>query len=160
MAVCPGQIRLQGLVPVETGGAWKPEPTNPLYFLVREEQMALPLYPQFGTSPNVYYIPPRWVPRPYLKQMFGPGVDAAIAAYERPSRTAQAVLQLFRASPMLVIDFAVLTGEQVFEINVNGEPLEVFNDTVVGYGKDGEELVRVSVIEEQFERPVQFLNSI
>ena len=160
MAVCPGQIRLQGLVPVETGGAWKPEPTNPLYFLVREEQMALPLYPQFGTSPNVYYIPPRWVPRPYLKQMFGPGVDAAIAAYERPSRTAQAVLQLFRASQMIVFDFEVLKGEKVFEINVNGEPLEVFNDTVVGYGKDGEELVRVSVIEEQFERPVQFLNSI
>jgi nitrate reductase beta subunit len=160
MAVCPGQIRLQGLVPVETGGAWKPEPTNPLYYLVREEQMALPLYPQFGTSPNVYYIPPRWVPRPYLKQMFGPGVDAAIAAYERPSRTAQAVLQLFRASQMIVFDFEVIKGEKVFEINVNGEPLEVFNDTVVGYGKDGEELVRVSVIEEQFERPVQFLNSI
>ena len=160
MAVCPGQIRLQGLVPVETGGAWKPEPTNPLYFLVREEQMALPLYPQFGTSPNVYYIPPRWVPRPYLKQMFGPGVDAAIAAYERPSRTAQAVLQLFRASQMIVFDFEVIKGEKVFEINVNGEPLEVFNDTVVGYGKDGEELVRVSVIEEQFERPVQFLNTI
>jgi nitrate reductase beta subunit len=160
MAVCPGQIRLQGLVPVDKTGAWKPEPTNPLYFLVREEQMALPLYPQFGTEPNVYYIPPRWVPRPYLRQMFGPGVDEAIAAYERPSRTAQAVLQLFRASQMIVFDFEVIKGEKVFEINVNGEPLEVFNDTVVGYGKDGEELVRVSVIEEQFERPIQYLNSI
>jgi len=160
MAVCPGQIRLQGLVRVEEDGAWKPEPTNPLYFLVREEKMALPLYPQFGTSPNVYYIPPRWVPRPYLRQMFGPGVDEALAAYERPSRTAQAVLQLFRASQMIVFDFDVIKGEKVFEINVDGEPLEVFNDTVVGYGKDGEELVRVSVIEEQFERPVQYLNSI
>jgi len=160
MAVCPGQIRLQGLVRVEEDGAWEPEPTNPLYYLVREEQMALPLYPQFGTSPNVYYIPPRWVPRPYLRQMFGPGVDEALAAYERPSRTAQAVLQLFRASQMIVFDFEVIKGEKVFEINVNGEPLDVFNDTVVGYGKDGEELVRVSVIEEQFERPVQFLNSI
>jgi nitrate reductase beta subunit len=160
MAVCPGQIRLQGLVPVDDGGAWKAEPTNPLYFLVREEQMALPLYPQFGTSPNVYYIPPRWVPRSYLKQMFGPGVDRALAAYERPSRTAQAVLQLFRASQVIVFSFEVIEGEKVFEMNVNGEPLEVFNDTVIGYGKDGEEIVRVSVVEEQFERPVEFLNSI
>jgi len=160
MAVCPGQIRLQGLLPVESDGALKAEPTNPLYFLIREEQMALPLYPQFGTGPNVYYIPPRWVPRSYLRQMFGPGVDQAIAAYERPSRTAQAVLQLFRASQTIVFSFEVLPGEKVYEINVNGEPLEVFNDTVVGYDKEGSELVRVSVVEEQFERPVQFLNSI
>ncbi len=160
MAVCPGQIRLQGLVPMNPDGTWRPEPTNPLYYLIREEQMALPLYPQFGTQPNVYYIPPRWVPRPYLRQMFGPGVDKAIAAYERPSRTAQAVLQLFRASQLIVFSFDVIEGEKVFEINVNGEPYEVFNDTVVGYGRDGAELVRVSVEEEQYERPVQFLNTI
>ncbi len=160
MAVCPGQIRLQGLVPVDSNDAWKPDPTNPLYYLIREEQMALPLYPQFGTAPNVYYIPPRWVPRDYLRQMFGPGVDRAIAAYERPSRTAQAVLQLFRASQTIVFSFDVIEGEKLFEINVKGQPLEVFNDTVVGYDRDGAEVVRVNVVEEQFERPVQFLNSI
>jgi nitrate reductase beta subunit len=160
MAVCPGQIRLQGLVPMNADGTWRAEPTNPLYYLIQEEQMALPLYPQFGTQPNVYYIPPRWVPRPYLRQMFGPGVDKAIAAYERPSRTAQAVLQLFRASQLIVFSFDVIEGEKVFEMNVNGEPYEVFNDTVVGYGRDGEELVRVSVEEEQYERPVQYLNTI
>ena len=38
----------------------------------RRSRSALPLYPQFGTEPNGYYIPPRWVPRPYLEQMFGP----------------------------------------------------------------------------------------
>ncbi len=38
-------------------------PTNPLYYLIRERQVALPLYPQFGTEPNGFYIPPRWVPR-------------------------------------------------------------------------------------------------
>ena len=160
MAVCPGQIRLQGLVPVNPDGTWKEEPTNPLYYLIHEEPMALPLYPQFGTQPNVYYIPPRWVPRQYLRQMFGPGVDRAIAAYERPSRTAQAVLQLFRASQLIVFSFDIIEGEKVFEMNVDGESYEVFNDTVVGYGRDGQELVRVSVEEEQYERPVQFLNSI
>ena len=145
---------------MEADGTWTPDPENPLYYLIREEQMALPLYPQFGTLPNIYYIPPRWVPRPYLRQMFGPGVDEAIAAYERPSRRAQAVLQLFRASQTIIYSFEVIEGEKLSEINVGGEPLEVFNDTVIGYGRDGQEVVRVSVQEHQYERPIQYLNSI
>ncbi len=160
MAVCPGQIRLQGLVEVAPDGTWVQAPDNPLYYLIREEPMAMPLYPQFGTSPNVYYIPPRWVPRQYLRQMFGPGVDDAVAAYERPSRRAQAVLQLFRVTQSIIFSFEVVEGPKVAEINVGGRPLEIFDDTVVGYGKDGEEVVRVNVREPQYERPAQYLNTI
>ena len=160
MASCPGQIRLQGLVPVDADGTWREEPNNPLYYLIREEQMALPLYPQFGTQPNVYYIPPRWVPREYLQQMFGPGVDKAIEAYTRPSRRAQAVLQLFRVSQRIIFSFDVIEGEKVSEVNVGGQALEVFNDTAVGFDRDGKEIVRVTVQEPFFERPVQFLNTI
>ncbi len=160
MTACPGQIRLQGLVEIDDGGEWISAPDNPLYYLVREEKMAVPLYPQFGTLPNVYYIPPRWVPRPYLRQMFGPGVDAAIAAYERPSRRAQAVLQLFRVSQAIIFKFEVVDGPKISEVKVNGQTLEVFNDTVIGYGRDGAELVRVTVQEPQYERPQQYLNSI
>jgi len=160
MAVCPGQIRLQGLVPVTETGAWVEDPDNPLYHLIRVAQVALPLYPQFGTQPNIYYIPPRWVPRPYLHQMFGPGVEEAIAGYERPTRRTQAVLQLFRVSQKIIFSFEVIDGEKVSEVNVNGRALEVFDDTVIGYGKDGEEIVRTSVIEAHFERPIQYLNTI
>jgi nitrate reductase beta subunit len=160
MTACPGQIRLQGLVKINDDGTWEHDPANPLYYLVREEQIALPLYPQFGTAPNVYYIPPRWVPRPYLRQMFGPGVGRAVAAYERPSRRAQAVLQLFRVSQTIIFSFDVIEGPKVDEINVNGEALEIFNDTVVGYGRDGQEIVRVTVREPQYERPIQYLNTI
>ena len=38
--------------------------------------------PQFGLEPNVYYIPPVHVPVEYLGQMFGPGVERAIATYK------------------------------------------------------------------------------
>ena len=64
MTACPGKIRLQGLVKIDEAGRWVKDPQNPLYYLIRERQIALPLYPQFGTEPNGYYIPPRWVPRP------------------------------------------------------------------------------------------------
>jgi len=54
MTACIGKIRLQGLVKVEPDGQWAEDRQNPLYYLVHVEKVALPLYPQFGTQPNVY----------------------------------------------------------------------------------------------------------
>ncbi len=159
MSACVGKIRLQSLVDVEADGQWKADPQNPLYFLVHDQKVALPLYPQFGTQPNVYYIPPRWAPRDYLEQMFGPGVQAAIDAYTHPSRELLAVLQLFRATQAIVFRFDIEQGPKVEEITVNGRTQEIFNDTVVGFDSQGQELVRVTVMEPFFERPGK-LNSI
>jgi nitrate reductase beta subunit len=160
MSACVGKIRLQGLVRVNADGTWAEDPDNPLYYMIREEKVALPLYPQFGTEPNVYYIPPRWVPRPYLRQMFGPGVDNALANYEAPSRRLMAVLQLFRVTQTIVFKFEVLEGEKLREVNVNGKTWSIYDDTVIGYDKNGKEAVRVSVKLPFFERPAQYLNSI
>jgi nitrate reductase beta subunit len=126
---------------------------------VQEEKVALPLYPQFGTQPNVFYIPPRWAPRTYLRQMFGPGVDAAIERYARPSRKLLAVLQLFRVTQKMIFKFDIREGPKVGEVLVGGAPLELFNDTAIGYDSRGREIVRVSVEEPTFERRGK-LNSI
>jgi len=160
MAACVGKIRLQGLVRVDERGQWVEDRTNPLYFLVKVAKVALPLYPQFGTGPNGYYIPPRWAPRPYLRQMFGPGVDAAIEAYSFPSRELMAVLQLFRASQTIVFRYEIIEGDKVFERTVDGKTWEIFNDTVIGYGQDGREVARVTVEEPRHERPDKHYNSI
>ncbi|HJN91517.1 MAG TPA: 4Fe-4S dicluster domain-containing protein, partial [Dehalococcoidia bacterium] len=153
MTSCVGKIRMQGLVDVGADGQWLHEPNNPLYYLVHEEQVALPMYPQFGTQPNVYYIPPRWVPRDYLHQMFGPGVEQAIDRYTNPSRELLALLQLFRAAQAVIFRFDIEQGPKVNEITVNGRTQEIFNDTAVGFGADGNEIVRISVQEPFFERP-------
>jgi nitrate reductase beta subunit len=159
MAACVGKIRLMGLVDVEADGTWTKDRTNPLYFLVHEEQVALPLYPQFGTQPNVYYIPPRWVPRDYLRQMFGPGVDGAIERYTHASRELLAVLQLFRAARRIVFSYEIEKGKKVGEIAVAGKRRSIYDDTVIGYDSRGEEIVRVTVTEPLFERKGK-LNSI
>jgi nitrate reductase beta subunit len=159
MAACVGKIRLQSLVLTEPDGTWTPDPTNPIYYLVHEEQVALPLYPQFGTQPNVYYIPPRWAPREYLRQMFGPGVDQAIARYMHPSRRLLALLQLFRAARVIAFNFEVIEGPKFDEFVVDGEKVELFDDTVIGYDSKGDEIVRVAVNEPIHERPGK-LNSI
>ena len=159
MAACVGKIRLQGLVEVGDDGVWVSDPSNPLYYLVHTERVALPLYPQFGTQPNIYYIPPRWVPRGYLHQMFGPGVDHAIDTYTRPSRRLLAVLQLFRSTQQIIYSFDVEEGPKLSEIMVGGEPLELFDDTVVGFDRDGREIVRVNVEDPLIERP-GMINSI
>jgi nitrate reductase beta subunit len=159
MAACVGKIRLMGLVDVGADGTWTKDRTNPLYFLVQEEQVALPLYPQFGTQPNVYYIPPRWVPRDYLRQMFGPGVDEAIERYTHASRELLAVLQLFRAARRIVFSYEIDKGKKVGEIAVAGKRRPIYDDTVIGYDSRGEEIVRVTVAEPLFERKGK-LNSI
>ncbi len=160
MAVCPGRIRLNGLVDIAENGGWVEDPQNPLYYLIRVEKVALPLYPQFGTEPNIYYIPPRWAPRPYLRQMFGPGVDEAIARYSAPSRTLLALLQLFRATQKMVFRFEIEPGPLVREAVLNGQAWQMYDDTVIGFDAGGREVARLSVVEPLHERPSERLNSI
>ncbi|MFZ5808464.1 MAG: 4Fe-4S dicluster domain-containing protein [Chloroflexota bacterium] len=160
MAVCPGKIRLNGLVEIAADGSWKEDPQNPLYYLIRTEKVALPLYPQFGTEPNIYYIPPRWAPRPYLRQMFGPAVDEAIERYTAPSRQLLAVLQLFRTTQKMIFRFELEEGSLALETEVNGKPWQMYNDTVIGFDAKGRQAVRISVVEPLHERPTQYLNSI
>ncbi|MBI4260244.1 MAG: hypothetical protein HY658_06720 [Actinobacteria bacterium] len=159
MASCVGKIRMQGLVEIEDGD-WKKDPDNPLYYLVREAKVALPLYPQFGTEPNGYYIPPRWVPRPYLRQMFGPGVDEAIERYTHPSRELLAVLQLFRATQRIIFSFSIEKGPKVQDVVVAGRRIRLYDDTVIGHDRWGDEVVRLSVVEPFVRRPARYLNSI
>ncbi|MCH8929229.1 MAG: 4Fe-4S dicluster domain-containing protein [Candidatus Marinimicrobia bacterium] len=160
MAACIGQMRMQGLVKMNNDGSWKKDRYNPLYYMVHEAKVALPLYPQFGTSPNGYYIPPRWVPRKYLKQMFGPGVDQAIENYMNPSRELLAVLQLFRRSNRIIFSYEFEKGPKIYEGTIRGKPVIIYNDTVIAYGKDGTELFRTTIDEPVYERPKKYANSI
>jgi nitrate reductase beta subunit len=148
MSACVGKIRLNGLL---KGNPDNPDPKNPMDFLIRIQKVALPLYPQFGTEPNIYYIPPRWVPRAYLRQMFGPGVDEAIEKYSAPSREMLAVFQLFRTTQTMISRFEIEYGKKVYETRTNGKKFEVFDDTVIGYAEDDTELVRVKVEEPTWE---------
>ncbi|MBI4567180.1 MAG: nitrate oxidoreductase subunit beta, partial [Planctomycetes bacterium] len=160
MAACIGQIRMQGLVEVGAGGEWVEDRANPLYYLVHVAKVALPLYPQFGTSPNGYYIPPRWAPRPFLRQMFGPGVDQALERYAAPDRELLAVLQLFRRDHRIIFQYRVEPGEKSREAVVNGKSYAVYNDTVVALGQNGRELFRTTVEEPVYVRPDKHANSI
>ncbi len=165
MTSCVGKIRLQGLVSVDPDGKWAADPTNPIYYLVRERRVALPIYPQFGTEPNGFYIPPRWVPRNYLEQMFGPGVGHAIEQYSCPDRELLAVLQLFRTTQQIIFRFEIEKGPKVAEIEVtmpdgSSRAQQIFNDTVIGFNKFGKEVVRITIEEPTFERPAIHANSI
>ncbi|HKZ76085.1 MAG TPA: 4Fe-4S dicluster domain-containing protein, partial [Actinomycetota bacterium] len=161
MAVCPGKIRLQGLVKIDKKtGQWEEDPDNPIYYMVNVAKVALPLYPQFGTEPNGYYIPPRWVPREYLRQMFGPGVDHAIETYLAPPRELLALLQLFRTTQRIIFKFRIEKGRKVKDAVIGGKKWSMYDDTVIGYDRRGKEIVRLSVMEPFHVRPAKYLNSI
>jgi nitrate reductase beta subunit len=76
---CIGKIRFAGWISLPE----QAREDNPIDYLVHVRKVALPLFPQFGLEPNVYYIPPVHTPRPFLRQMFGPGVDQAIETYRK-----------------------------------------------------------------------------
>jgi dimethylsulfide dehydrogenase subunit beta/complex iron-sulfur molybdoenzyme family reductase subunit beta len=48
-AQCPGRLRFVGILD---------DPASPVHALVKRHRVALPLFPNRGTYPNVYYVPP------------------------------------------------------------------------------------------------------
>ncbi len=160
MASCPGKIRLQSVVQLNADGTWANNPANPLYYMIRVEKVALPLYPQLGTLPNGYYIPPRWAPRAYLRQMFGPAVDNALAKYAAPSRELMAILQLFRMDQRMIYTYKRVDGPLIYTTTINGQSWSLYNDTAIAYGKDGKELFRTTVEEPVHVRSASYYNAI
>ncbi len=106
---CIGKIRGQGWVSDPRQGVRE---DHPIDYLVHVRKIALPLYPQFGLSPNVYYIPPIHVPVDYLEQMFGPGAGAAVESYRaaKDDPVLAGLLQLFGSSPAIMERFEVREG--------------------------------------------------
>ncbi|NPU98333.1 MAG: respiratory nitrate reductase subunit beta [Candidatus Omnitrophica bacterium] len=105
-AQCPGRIRFVGLLD---------DPESPVHKLVLVYKVALGLFPEKGTHPNVYYVPPfnppkegnagqsilddPRLPLEYLQYLFGPKVTEVIVFLESELKKAQAggrseVLQL------------------------------------------------------------------
>jgi DMSO reductase family type II enzyme iron-sulfur subunit len=85
---CPGRLRFVGYADDQDGPIWK---------LVRKWKVALPLHPEYGLEPNVFYVPPMSPPkldaqgRPtdqpriepaYLESLFGKRVHQALATIE------------------------------------------------------------------------------
>jgi nitrate reductase beta subunit len=126
---CIGKIRGQGFVTDTRKG--KPREDNPIDYLVHVRKMALPLYPQFGTGPNVYYIPPIHAPSEFLQQSFGPGVQHAIDAYRKipEDETLAGLLQLFGSSPEIM------------------ETFEVKKKIAYGYNRAGKKVAEVPITE-------------
>ena len=102
----------------------------------------------------------RWVPRAYLRQMFGPGVDEAIERYTNPDRELLDVLQLFRRSNRIIFRYEVEKGPKVYEATLRGRKITMYNDTVIAFGQDGKEIFRTTVEEPVHVRPPVHANSI
>ncbi|MFQ5983916.1 MAG: 4Fe-4S dicluster domain-containing protein [Alphaproteobacteria bacterium] len=120
---CIGKIRLQGFL--TTRGA--PREDNPIDYVAKIRRLALPLYPQFGTGPNVYYIPPLHVPNGFLEQIFGPGVERAKELYRnlKNDRKLQGALLLSGTTDRIIERYRVEGDEVVAWDGKGGEVARV-----------------------------------
>ncbi|NIO03933.1 MAG: dehydrogenase [Proteobacteria bacterium] len=133
ITTCIGRIRLNGWIHTPD----QADPENPIDYLVHVKKAALPLFPQFGLEPNIYYIPPVHVPPPFSRQMFGPGVERAVQAYQaaQEDRTLLAALTLFGSTEFWISRFKLSNG------------------LAIGFDDAGTERVRVPLMEPVYIRP-------
>jgi len=124
---CIGKIRLAGFVSTPE----KARPENPIDYLVHVRKLALPLFPQLGLEPNVYYIPPVHVPLPYLRMLFGPGADHAVETARNIPNDPElsGLLKLFGSSALILPRWRKRGND------------------VLGLSEDGTELARVPIRE-------------
>lgn len=81
---CPGRLRFVGFLDDENG---------PIHKLVKQWKVAIPLHPEWGLEPNVFYVPPlspealddngsptgqERIPLSYLESLFGADVHHAL----------------------------------------------------------------------------------
>jgi nitrate reductase / nitrite oxidoreductase, beta subunit len=140
---CPGKTRFAGNIEDESED-------NPLWYLVAgPNRMALPLYPQFGLEPQVYYIPPRTVPPEFLAKMFTPDNDVELI------RKIQSRYREAYTEPKLLgaLMLAGATDRLIARYEVRG------ND-VIAYDARAVELVRVPIEEEVVVNDGPFINDL
>lgn len=94
---CPGRIRHV---------AFLDDTESDVYKLVVQHQVAIPLHPEYGTGPNVYYVPPfsgasqvdaegrplnvDRIPMTYLRSLFGTAVDNVVSVLRAEHNTVRA----------------------------------------------------------------------
>ncbi|WP_335999205.1 4Fe-4S dicluster domain-containing protein [Halorientalis halophila] len=151
---CIGKTRLHGNInrgpDAPSPGGDAPGGRSPINYLVKsDEKIALPLYPQFGTQPQVFYMPPYHVPPEFLTQMFTPNteekrndwpgstyresIEIVQQRVRNPSHEVLGILQLFGATTRLIETYTVKethvkgydpSGEKVVDIPIE-ESLEI-----------------------------------
>lgn len=128
---CIGKIRIFGFKSV-----WnQPKKDNPIDYLVHIKKIALPLYPQFGLEPNVYYIPPINVPEEFNKQLFGPKAKRAVELYKKAYEDKKfiGILMLMGSTDDIISSF-----------RVEGD---IDNGQCIGFDDKGKEVARVPLKE-------------
>ena len=128
---CIGKIRLFGF----KSRYDEAREDNPFDYLIHIKKVALPLYPQFGLEPNVYYIPPINAPDKFNLQLFGPGALKATAYYRRAYEDKKliAILMLMGCSDKIIHSF-----------KVEGD---IEKGSCYGYDEKGQEIVKVPLKE-------------
>jgi len=137
MRTCIGKIRMFGYLNTPDNA----DPENPLDFLVHVKKVGLPLLPQLGLEPNIYYIPPIHVGNiNFLRMLFGPGADQAIQTYNKA--IAGRDIELVAALLLNVSTDRIMTKFKV-----------IGSSEVAGYDENGHEVVRIPLKEPAVVRP-------
>lgn len=124
---CPGRMRFIG---------WNDDKNSAVYKLIHEWKVALPLHPEFGTEPNVFYVPPigsfkfgpegemtneRRIPLEYLGALFG-GVENVKKVQDTILEEREKMRKGIKSE--LCITLISYDSEDRFQLNIDGKPFK------------------------------------
>lgn len=119
---------------------------SPLYALIKEFKLALPLHPEYRTLPMVWYVPPL---SPVVDAVTASGVDAEdhrilLTALSHMRIPLQYLAQLFSAGDTAPVELSLrkLAAMRSYMRNVN-LGMEENTEAATAVGMSGEELVRM-----------------
>jgi DMSO reductase family type II enzyme iron-sulfur subunit len=129
---CPGRLAFVGYLDDEDG---------PIHKLVHVWKVALPLHAEYGTGPNVFYVPPlspyrlredrsidtesMRLPMEYLESLFGPDVEAALTRLRSEIAGARAGRRSEMLDTLTVFEWKSLFGPFTEEpVSVSPPPAE------------------------------------
>lgn len=106
---CPGRLRFVGYLD---------DPDGPIWKLVHQWKVALPLHPEYGLEPNVFYVPPTSPPK----------LDASGRPTDEPRIPLDYLISLFGESTAP----ALATLQQERDKRKRGQPSELM-DLLIAY---------------------------
>jgi len=127
----PGKIRLNGLVDITADGSWAEAPQHPLYYMIKTRRS--PCRSTRSLAPSPISITSRRAGRR------APTCTKCLARrgrgdcpLHRPVARAACSHAAFPHTQKMIFRYEIEEGPLVLETEVNGQPWQMYNDTVIG----------------------------
>jgi nitrate reductase beta subunit len=147
MAACIGQIRLQGLVQLEKDGTWKEDATTRSTTSSTWPRSRCRSTRSSGRSPTATTSRPAGCPGPTSARCSAPAWMPPSSAMSRPTANCSPCCSSSARTRASATATRSRKAPRSSRPTIRGKKFELFDDTVIGFAKDGSKILEIKVEE-------------